>query len=294
MDKENFKALNHYRKGQGEACYKTPRTAVVAALQRDDLKAYPAKLTLIDYMYYTHFMKAKDFKHNWKHVYSVIRNYPFPMDGIVIKLSDQKYAESLGVTEHHPRSMVAFKFASSCKDSIIRRVRWQFAAKGLIPVAEFDAVQLGDRNICRATLHNAAYVKKNDICIGDTILVKLSGDSIPIVTLKAKGDKRQHALPDKCPECGEKLVMKSIHLYCSNKSCPGMIYGCIRKELQRNRIKGLGDKTLMKLIKVCGIKNKDELAALNKKQLQQVPGITGKRAEKLYAAIQTWSQLMSN
>lgn len=288
MDQDNFDKVNKKRLKDGESAYKTPRSAVVATLKQADLGDFSAYLTLIDYAYHTHALTSEKFRDKWGEIRSLIGGYPYPMDGVVIKVADKDYAKSIGTTKHHPRSMVAFKFTPNSQKTVIRDVHWSFSSQGLIPVAEFDPVVINAREIRKATLHNADYVRRNDLKIGDVVTVEIAGDTIPKIThIKAGRDKR-NAIPKRCPECGTALIFDSVHLICPDSACPGVCYGRLRNVLRKEKVKGLGDKTLLKLVKSCGVRNEKDLVELTEKQIASAPGISEKQARKLHAAIQAW------
>jgi NAD-dependent DNA ligase len=106
-------------------------------------------------------------------------------DGIVLRINNNKYFNSLGCTAHHPRGAVAVKKRKSGVFTTLKDVVWQIGKSGRVtPVAILDPVVIDDATISKATLNNVAFIKALDLHIGDEVEVVRSGDIIPCIVSK--------------------------------------------------------------------------------------------------------------
>ncbi|MEG2076068.1 MAG: hypothetical protein RRY34_06150, partial [Victivallaceae bacterium] len=119
---------------QGGGHYKNSRNAVAGIVGLKDIGGMlhqHAKLTLVDYEKISFQVAYRDLKSQWNDLVGSIEALPYPMDGIVIKLADKAYSESLGVTAHHPRGQIAFKFSGVRKKTRLLNVIWSFGKNNL-------------------------------------------------------------------------------------------------------------------------------------------------------------------
>ena len=178
------------------------------------------------------------------------KHVDYPVDGIVIRLADDQYASSLGVTQHHPLGSMAFKFTSEQVKAKVTRVTWQIGEERVSPIAEFDPVQLDGVMVKRATLHNPTWVKVNKVGIGSTVVIERRGKVIPSVMDVINEDPNINVVvPDRCPACGEKLVPDGCYLKCTNDECTGKIATKIVRGLSVLGLKGCGPKLVTKAVK---------------------------------------------
>ena len=178
----------------------------------------------------------------------------FPSDGLVLSFDDIAYGKSLGRTAKFPRDSIAFKWADEEAETILREVEWSPSRTGLInPVAIFDSVSLEGTSVSRASIHNVSIVKQLKLGIGDTIKVYKANMIIPQISenLTMSGNL---SLPDCCPACGGKTVIKSENdvetLYCPNEDCPAKAIKLFTHFVSRNamNIDGMSEATLEKFI----------------------------------------------
>src|SRR5690606_15310473 len=102
---------------------------------------------------------------------------PFEVDGMVIKVNHFAMQEKMGMTAHHPRWAVAYKFKARQSTSKLRRVEFQVGRTGTItPVAKIDPVPIGGVTVSSVSLFNEDIVREKDLRIGDTVLVERAGD----------------------------------------------------------------------------------------------------------------------
>lgn len=178
----------------------------------------------------------------------------FPSDGLVLSFDDIAYGKSLGRTAKFPRDSIAFKWADEEAETILREVEWSPSRTGLInPVAIFDSVSLEGTSVSRASIHNVSIVKQLKLGIGDTIKVYKANMIIPQISenLTMSGNL---SLPDCCPACGGKTVIKNENdvetLYCPNEDCPAKAIKLFTHFVSRNamNIDGMSEATLEKFI----------------------------------------------
>ncbi|MEO6548263.1 MAG: NAD-dependent DNA ligase LigA, partial [Ferruginibacter sp.] len=105
---------------------------------------------------------------------------PYEIDGMVVKVNDLALQERMGMTSHHPRWAIAFKFKARQATSKLRSVEFQVGRTGAVtPVAKIEPVQVGGVTVTSISIHNEEYIKEKDLLLGDTILIERSGDVIP-------------------------------------------------------------------------------------------------------------------
>ncbi|RMH13498.1 MAG: DNA ligase (NAD(+)) LigA, partial [Gammaproteobacteria bacterium] len=109
-------------------------------------------------------------------------DYPYEIDGMVIKVNDIALQNRLGSTAHHPRWAIAFKFKAKQATTKLIKVEFQVGKTGVItPVAKLEPVQLAGVTISSVSLHNEDFIRNKDIRLGDTVLVERAGDVIPYI-----------------------------------------------------------------------------------------------------------------
>lgn len=176
--------------------------------------------------------------------------YGYPIDGIVFSFDDIKYGDSLGVTEHHPKNQIAYKFSNITETTILNNIRWQVGKTGQItPVAEFDPVELYGTTVTNASLHNISIMKALNVAIGREIEVTKSNEIIPQV-VNCNSEHWDFDYPKVCPECGSETVLLNEHgsevLMCNNPCCKGKLLGRLKHFVSRKGmyISGLSDARL--------------------------------------------------
>jgi DNA ligase (NAD+) len=186
----------------------------------------------------------------------------YPVDGIVIRLADDQYGESLGVTAHHPRSAMAYKFTSETVDVVLKDVEWGVGEEHISPVAIFDPVALDGVMVERATLHNPMWMEDNLIMIGSILTIERRGGVIPKVIGVSNAPNVPYIsiVPTKCPSCGGPVKRSGKFICCTNELCPGKISNKIIRGLNVLGIKGVGPALAESIIKDHDIKNIMEFA----------------------------------
>jgi len=155
--------------------------------------------------------------------------WPYPVDGAVVKVNSRSQRETLGRTSKAPRWMMAFKFAEEEDVTPVREIRDQVGKSGQItPVAILEPVHLSGTTVSRASLHSYGEMVRKDIRVGDYVLVKKAGEIIPYVeksvTERRSGEEQFKKVPQECPFCGEQTsVDSSDSKYCANLDRPEFV-----------------------------------------------------------------------
>ena len=155
-------------------------------------------------------------------------DYPFDIDGAVIKSDHLADRERLGSTAKFPKWAVAFKYPPEKKFSVVQDIVVQVGRTGVLtPKAVLSPVRLAGTTVTNATLHNQDFITEKDIRVGDTVLVQKAGEIIPEI-LSVDFDKRPegtvpYTLPDACPVCGAPVVRDEdgAALRCTGAGVPG-------------------------------------------------------------------------
>ena len=107
---------------------------------------------------------------------------PYEIDGMVMKVNDVDLQDKLGMTTHHPRWAIAFKFKARQATSVLCAVEFQVGRTGSVtPVAKIEPVPLSGVTVSSVSLHNEDFIRERDIMIGDQVLVERAGDVIPYI-----------------------------------------------------------------------------------------------------------------
>lgn len=157
-------------------------------------------------------------------------DWPFPSDGVVLKLNRVSQREVLGEGTVAPNWAVAYKYPPDSAVSQITDIVLQVGRTGVItPVAEFEPVTLGGATIARASLHNFANVQRLDIRPEDWVVIEKAGEIIPQVvsvqTDRRDPDVATFPIPRHCPQCDSALLSDAAVrvLRCANPSCPARL-----------------------------------------------------------------------
>src|SRR5690606_31498324 len=132
---------------------------------------------------------------------------PFDIDGVVYKVDSLAAQDVLGYVARAPRYAVAHKFPAQEETTVVVDIGVQVGRTGaLTPVARLKPVFVGGVTVTNATLHNEDEIRRKDIRIGDTVVVRRAGDVIPEVVASVPAlrpaDARQFVMPSTCPVCG--------------------------------------------------------------------------------------------
>ncbi|MCR5758195.1 MAG: hypothetical protein K6F95_09870 [Selenomonas sp.] len=225
------------------------------------------------------------------------REQAVPVDGIVIKSSQENSLEKFGFTAHHPRNGFAYKALSEKFVTIVRDVIWQMGRRKATPVAIVDPVEIDGATVTRASLHNAAMIQELGLKIGAKVEIHKANEIIPQITrvLEPGTGEIKLAL---CPSCGEPLEEVNGQQFCNNPACDERIAQDIAFAGGREvlNIEGLSIETARKMVAYW----KKQYAAVKPtytimftftiEMLATLEGFAEKSAEKLYNNIQAARQ----
>lgn len=321
MPRASFDRVNQIRQENGEPEFANPRNAAAGTLRQLDTKIV-AKRNLATFLYQEvsptdqssqegvleklarlgfvvnqERVLAEDMEQIWDFIQKVAQlreDFPYDIDGIVIKVNDLAVQEELGFTVKAPKWAVAYKFPAEEKEAKILSVDWTVGRTGVVtPTANLTPVQLAGTTVSRATLHNVDYIAEKDIHQDDTVIVYKAGDIIPAV-LRVVKDKRVSdqalAIPTHCPSCQSELLHfeDEVALRCINPLCPAQIKEGLNHFASRDamNIIGLGPAVVEKLFAAQLVEDVAGIYRLTVEDLLTLEGFKEKSAEKLYEAIQ--------
>ena len=220
---------------------------------------------------------------------------PYDIDGVVYKVNALAEQERLGFVSRAPRFALAHKFPAQEMTTIVEDIEVQVGRTGAItPVARLRPVFVGGVTVTNATLHNEDEIRRKDVHIGDTVIVRRAGDVIPevvaVVTERRPADARAFVMPTACPVCGshiEKLEDEAIArctggLICAAQRKQSLLHFAQRRAMD---IEGLGDKLVEQLVDQGIVRTPADLYKLGVAKLAALERMADKSAANLVAAI---------
>ena len=222
------------------------------------------------------------------HVKDLMEDGELGIDGAVFTYNDLNLHSELGLTAHHPRYKMSFKWQGQTAVAAIREIVWQTSRLGVItPVAVIEPVYLSGAQISNITLHNASHVRAYNLKAGDRIELVRSGEVIPKFLSVVESASGEYVWPKKCGECGSLLIADDVRLRCQNTlSCPAQRAGAILNWIKCAEIDDLSEKRLAPLMDEGLVKTVADLYRLTKDQLLVIPQTKDKMATKLHGNIQ--------
>lgn len=226
--------------------------------------------------------------------------FPYEIDGAVIKVNDLALQARLGEKSRSPRWALAFKFQPTQETTRILDIQVQVGRTGaLTPVATLEPVEIGGVIVRRATLHNEEEIRRKDIRVGDTVLVQRAGDVIPEVVQaihqRRTGREVRYRMPSHCPVCSTQVVKRRGEKIseCPNRLCPGRIKETFKHFASKGamNIEGLGDKIIAQLLDKGLVRDVADLYTLDLDDLRSLEKIETKAANNLLGAIERSKQV---
>ncbi len=222
---------------------------------------------------------------------------PYEIDGVVYKVNRFVQQRELGFVARAPRWAIAHKFPAHEENTLVKGVEFQVGRTGaLTPVARLEPVFVGGVTVSNATLHNMDEVRRKDVRIGDTVVIRRAGDVIPevvkVIVERRPQDAREVELPAKCPVCGsavEREEGEAVARCTGGLYCPAQRKEAIRHFAGRRAldIDGLGTRIIDQLVESDPplVRSPADLYELTASQLAALDRMGEKSAENLVNAI---------
>jgi len=223
---------------------------------------------------------------------------PYEIDGVVYKVNRFVQQRELGFVARAPRWAIAHKFPAHEENTVVKGVEFQVGRTGaLTPVARLEPVFVGGVTVSNATLHNMDEVRRKDVRIGDTVVIRRAGDVIPevvkVILERRPKDAVEVELPKRCPICnsavereeGEAVARCTGGLFCAAQRKEALRHFASRRALD---IDGLGSKIIDQLVESDPplVKSPADLYTLTAEQLAALDRMGEKSAENLVGAIE--------
>ena len=221
---------------------------------------------------------------------------PYQIDGVVYKIERLAYQERLGFVARAPRWALAHKFPAEEAMTRVRAIEWQVGRTGaLTPVARLEPVFVGGVTVSNVTLHNFDEVRRKDVRVGDTAVIRRAGDVIPELVRVIAQRREAHAaaveLPRRCPVCHSEVIKppgEAVARCTGGFSCPAQRQEAIRHFASRLAmdIEGLGEKLVAQLVEAGLVHSPADLYRLSAEQLEGLERMGEKSGANLLAALQ--------
>lgn len=227
---------------------------------------------------------------------------PYEIDGVVYKVDDFEQQRQLGFVARAPKYAIAHKFPAEEAVTEVVAIDVQVGRTGAItPVARLKAVFVGGATVTNATLHNADEIRRKDVRIGDTVIVRRAGDVIPevlrVLAEKRPATAREFTMPTQCPECasaivrlpGEVAARCTGGLVCPAQRKASLLHFASRHALD---IEGVGDKLAEQLVADGMVRTPADLYRLQLPALAALPRMAEKSAANVLRAIEKSKKTM--
>jgi DNA ligase (NAD+) len=216
---------------------------------------------------------------------------PFDIDGVVYKVNRVDLQQRLGFVSREPRWAVAHKYPAQEQMTRLNAVEIQVGRTGkLTPVAKLEPVFVGGTTVSNATLHNLFELRRKDVRVGDTVIVRRAGDVIPEVAGRVPGERAAYVpnfrMPRACPVCGSAAARErggmdyrcTGGLFCGAQRKQAILHFASRRAMD---VQGLGDKLVDQLVDGGLIRTLPELYTLGVAKLSALDRMGGKSAQNL-------------
>ncbi len=241
--------------------------------------------------------EVADFCNHWQ---ERREDYPYEIDGMVVKVNSRELQERCGSTSHHPRWAIAFKFQARQATTKLLNVEYQVGKIGSItPVAKLAPVQLAGVTVASVSLHNEDFITGKDLRLGDTVLVERAGDVIPYIVKSMpelrNGTEQPIVFPRYCPINDDKeqpveLVRESDgaawrcpNCRCSAQGLQRMIFHTSKDAMD---IEGMGESIIRRFNKEGWLHTIADIYRLDYDQIAKLEGFGAKSAANLRASIE--------
>jgi DNA ligase (NAD+) len=225
--------------------------------------------------------------------------YPYEIDGMVVKVNSLALQEKCGFTSHHPRWAIAFKFKARQATTRLRDVEFQVGKTGAVtPVARLEPVPLAGVKVSNVSLHNEEFIRSKDIRIGDQVLVERAGDVIPYIVKSLPelrdGSETPVEYPKNCPDCHSVLVKQADEAIwrCAYAACGAQVLARMIFHTSKHAmdIEGLGEKTVERFYKLGWLHSIADIYRLPYDQIAHLDGFEKKSVANLKSAVEKAKQ----
>ena len=325
MARSVFEEINAMRELQGKPLMANPRNAAAGSLRqldpkvcaerRLDIQVFNLQLaegtSFLSHAETLEYLRTQRFKvipHKTLHGAAALQeeiarinderlDYPFDIDGAVVKVNSLTDRVKLGSTAKFPKWAVAFKYPPEKKPSRVLDIVVQVGRTGVLtPKAVLEPVRLAGTTVTNATLHNQDYIAEKDIRVGDTVIVQKAGEIIPEIVevdfTKRPDGAVPYMLPEVCPVCGAPVVRDEdgAALRCTGAECPAQLLRNITHFASRGAmdIDGCGPAVIQQLVDKNLVHTVADLYSLTVEKVldANLAGIKLKSAENLVRAIE--------
>ena len=221
---------------------------------------------------------------------------PYEIDGMVVKVNSLAIQEKLGMTSHHPRWAIAYKFKARQATTRLKNIEFQVGRTGAVtPVAKLDPVYLGGVTVSSISVHNEDYIKEKDLKIGDHVLIERAGDVIPQIVKSLpelrNGTETSILFPKQCPVCKSVLfkeeseaVWRCINIECEAQVVEKMIHFVSKDAMD---IKSFGEANVRKFYELGYLKDIPGIYNLPYDLIGSMEGFGKKSLDNLQSAIES-------
>lgn len=224
---------------------------------------------------------------------------PYEIDGMVIKVNDLDLQDAMGMTTHHPRWAIAYKFKARQATSKLRNIEFQVGRTGSItPVAKIDPVFISGVTVGSVSLFNEDVIREKDLKIGDTVLVERAGDVIPYIVKSLAevrdGSEKEIIFPKTCPVCQSELYKEEGEAAwrCINIECPAQVVERMIHFVSKDAmdIRSFGEANVRKFYDLGLLKDIPGIYTLDYTAISKLAGFGKKSIENLQSAIEESKQ----
>lgn len=333
MSKEAFRKLNASRQEEGKTPFANPRNATAGTMRlldarevaRRGLAAFAYHLAyaeteqgrahiadtletnaqVLEMLRHLGFYTPLDTLQVFGDIREVMRyceefearrdDYPFEVDGMVVKVNNLILREEIGYTSHHPRWAMAYKFQARQGLSTLERVDFQVGRIGTVtPVAKIQPVEVAGVQVSSVSMFNEDFIREKDIRIGDRIIVERAGDVIPYILRvdfqKRDGSEQPIEFPAYCPTCHTPLERGEGEAAwrCININCPAQLVERLKHFVSKDAmdITGLGANLIQRFYQESLLTKLTDLYRLDYERIRNMEGFGKKSVDNLRQAIE--------